>query len=229
MKIDAVLFDKDGTLFDFHATWGAWTKGLILKEAGADADMQDRLAEALGFDLATGAFRPDSTVIAGSAGELADLLLPILADDDRDALLARMNALAAAAPQVEVTPLVPFLLHLAAADLAIGVATNDAEAPARAHLRGAGCEDMFDFIAGYDSGHGVKPGPGPLLAFATSVGVLPQNCAMVGDSLHDLHAARAAGFVSIGVLTGMATRADLAPAADVVLESIADLPVWLET
>ena len=27
--IDAVIFDKDGTLFDFRASWGGWTDRLI--------------------------------------------------------------------------------------------------------------------------------------------------------------------------------------------------------
>ena len=27
--IDAIIFDKDGTLFDFRASWGAWTMSLL--------------------------------------------------------------------------------------------------------------------------------------------------------------------------------------------------------
>ena len=26
--IDVVIFDKDGTLIDFHAMWGGWARGL---------------------------------------------------------------------------------------------------------------------------------------------------------------------------------------------------------
>ena len=129
--------------------------------------------------------------------------------------------------QVPAAALAPFLGGLRRSGLALGVATNDAEAPARAHLSDAGVADYFDFIAGYDSGHGAKPGAGPLLAFARAVGHPPGACAMVGDSLHDLHAARAAGMRAVGVLTGIASRAELAPMADVVLPSIADLPDWL--
>jgi phosphoglycolate phosphatase len=51
---------------------------------------------------------------------------------------------------------------------------------------------------------------------------------MIGDSLHDLHAGRAAGMAVMGVLTGPATEAELAPHADVVLPSIAALPAWLD-
>ena len=31
--IDGLLFDKDGTLFDFEATWSAWTRDLLADEA----------------------------------------------------------------------------------------------------------------------------------------------------------------------------------------------------
>jgi phosphoglycolate phosphatase len=52
--------------------------------------------------------------------------------------------------------------------------------------------------------------------------------AVVGDSLHDLHMARAAGAgLAVGVLTGPATRTDLEDHADVVMGSIAELPAWL--
>ena len=52
---------------------------------------------------------------------------------------------------------------------------------------------------------------------------------MVGDSTHDLDAGKAAGMVTIGVLTGPAPREELAPFADVVLDSIAEIPSWLLT
>ena len=87
--------------------------------------------------------------------------------------------------------------------------------------------DYFDFIAGYDSGHGAKPGPGQMMAFADHVQIPVADIAMIGDSTHDLRAGRAAGMVCVGVLTGMADHATLAPFADVVLPDIGHLPDWL--
>ena len=107
------------------------------------------------------------------------------------------------------------------------MATNDSEAPARQHIAAHGLTALFDFIAGYDSGHGAKPGPGMCLAFARQLGLDPSRVAMVGDSLHDLHAGRAAGMRTIGVLTGMASASVLAPHADVVLPDIGAIPGWL--
>ncbi|WP_210526998.1 HAD family hydrolase [Rubellimicrobium arenae] len=226
-RIRGVVFDKDGTLFDFQATWGAWSRGMIEAESRGDPDLAARIAEVLGYDLGTGLFRPESIVIASTTETVAEHLLPLLPWTRKEELMARMNARAAGAPQVEVPRLRAVLEHLAELDIALGVATNDTEAPARTHLREAGVEAMFGFIAGFDSGWGGKPGAGQLLAFAAAVGLDPAECAMVGDSLHDLSAARTAGMRGVGVLTGVAGRATLAPAADVVLGSIAELPDWV--
>ena len=51
---------------------------------------------------------------------------------------------------------------------------------------------------------------------------------MVGDNRHDLEMARAGGAgLAVGVLSGTGTRETLAPMADVILDSIADLPGYL--
>ena len=141
--------------------------------------------------------------------------------------MVRGRRISAAAHQIEVTPLVPLLDRLIAAGITLGLATNDSEAPARAHLERAGILDRFAFVAGYDSGHGAKPEAGQLAAFCALTGIPPAACAMIGDSTHDLDSGRAAGMTTVAVLTGLAGRADLAPHADVVLEDIAALPAWL--
>ncbi len=120
------------------------------------------------------------------------------------------------------------LAGLRADGYALGVATHDSEQGARVQLSGAGAEAAFDFIAGYDSGHGLKPGPGMLLAFAEATGIPPASVVMVGDSRHDLEVAHSAGAaMAVGVLTGPATREDLAPYADHILPSIEHLPALL--
>lgn len=228
MPIKGIVFDKDGTLFDFDATWGGWSRGFIAAEAKGDPVLTTQLADAMGYDLARGAFLSHSIVIAATTDKVADAILPLLPGETKCALLARMDARAIAADQVEVVPLAPFLTGLRGRGLRLGVATNDTESPARAHLGAAEVTHLFDFIAGCNSGFGGKPAPGQLLGFAAAMGLDPADCVMVGDSLHDLTAARAAGMVAVAVLTGIADRAVLAPHADVVLASIADLPAWLD-
>lgn len=224
--IDGLLFDKDGTLFDFRVSWGGWAQGFLVRIAD-DAAHAGRLGRAIGFDLATGSFAPDSPVIAATAADIAAALsaeLPGIAVSD---LTEQIDASAGQAPMSEAVPLRPLLSALRSRGLRLGVATNDSEAPTRQHLASHGITDCFDFVAGYDSGHGAKPGPGMCLAFTRQLGLDPARVAMVGDSRHDLEAGRAAGMRTVAVLTGVARREDLAPHADVVLADIGAIPDWL--
>lgn len=226
-RIRGLVFDKDGTLFDFHRTWSAWAAALIRELTGADPARAAALAEALAFDLENASFLPGSPLIAGTMDVLIEAVLAVEPDTDEAGLRALVLAETAAISPVEAVPLAPLLDRLVAEGYVLGIATNDAEMPARAHLAAVGVLDRFAFIAGYDSGHGAKPGPGMLDAFRAKTGLSAPACAMIGDATHDLASGRAAGMATVGVLTGLATADDLADLADVVLPSIAELPAWL--
>ncbi|MEL6570857.1 MAG: HAD family hydrolase [Pseudomonadota bacterium] len=226
--IHGVIFDKDGTLFDFDKTWGPVTGQMIRDETVGDAAQESELAKVLGFDLANDRFFPGSLVIASTADVVEAAVLPFTRDKDLDALRARMRAATSSVPQVAVGDLSSLFSDMASAGLTLGIATNDAEAPARANLAQFDLEQHFAFIAGMDTGFGSKPEPGQLMGFCNQTGISPANCVMVGDSLHDLHAGRSAGMATVGVLTGPAAEDELAPYADVVLGSIMDLPAWLD-
>lgn len=225
--IDGIVFDKDGTLFDFRSTWGRWAEGFLASVA-RDADHAAALAEAIGYLPLQRDFRPDSPVIAATAADIAAALAPLLPGRDVEDLTEAIDAAASGVQLTEAVPLIPLLTALRARGLRLGVATNDSEVPARAHLAATGLTRLFDFIAGYDSGYGAKPGPGMCRAFAESQGLDPARVVMVGDSRHDLQAGRGAGMRTIAVLTGIAKAEDLAPHADVVLPDIGALPAWLD-
>jgi phosphoglycolate phosphatase len=226
--VKAILFDKDGCLLDFDKTWGQWAFDLLEELSKGDRALFDTMSDAVGFLSASKSFDPTSAVIAGTPEDGVNLLLPHLPDWTFDSLLSLSNARAQKAPIVPVVPLAPFFDELLARGLKVGVATNDSEGAARAHMETLGIADRFAMIMGSDSGYGGKPAPGMQNAFAAHVGVETGDCVMVGDSLHDLHSGRAAGMVCVGVLSGPAPRAELEPEADVVLPDIGHLISWLD-
>ncbi len=225
MTIQAVLFDKDGTLIDFNATYAPAFAAIVRELAGAEA--ADTLASAVGFDLQTNAFAPGSVAIAGSSLDIAQALAPVLGRASPGELAVELDArfdvhvLASIAPFAQAGPA---LAQLRASGLRLGVATNDAEAAARSHVAAIGLAQYFDFYAGYDSGHGAKPQPGMVAAFARHCSLPPAAVAMVGDSTHDMAAGRTAGALTIAVTTGPAGTAELAPLADHVIADLGELP-----
>lgn len=226
--IKGILFDKDGTLFDFATTWEAWAHAFLTRLTEGEVARATTIGAAIGFDYGAKSFDAGSVVIAGTPKDVVVVLEQHLPEYSQQALIDMINEEAGSAPQIEVTPLVPFLTGLRGRGLHLGVATNDAEEPALAHLDSAGATHLFDFVAGFDSGFGGKPEPGQLIGFAEHVSLDPAAIAMIGDSTHDLLAAKAAGMLRVGVLTGMASADDLSPFADVVLPDISHLPDWLD-
>ena len=231
--VRGILFDKDGTLFDFQATWGRWTEA-TLDLLAPDRETWARMARAAGYDPERRRFVPGSPVVAGAPSEIARIwagFRPDLGAAGVERILdaTALDVLADPTMLFPAAADLPGLLaDLRASGYALGVATHDSEQGARVQLAAAGVEAAFDFVAGHDSGHGLKPGPGMLLAFAEAMGIPPAGVVMVGDSRHDLEVARSAGAaLAIGVLTGPATREDLAPWADHILPSIEHLPALL--
>jgi len=69
-----------------------------------------------------------------------------------------------------------------------------------------------------------KPYPDPLLWAAQKMGVLPENCLMIGDTTVDMRAGRSAGAQTVGVLCGFGEEAELhRMGADEILTSTAEL------
>lgn len=226
-QIKGLLFDKDGTLFDFQKSWSSWAHDFIATTA-PDPDKQTALAKAIGFDMVSRQFDPDSAVIAGTPEETVTAVASVFPDKDLGAVRDQIVQTSTEDFQVPVTPLPALFDRLAAKGLVMGIATNDAEAAAMAHMAHFNLTPYFPFIAGYDSGHGEKPGPGQMHAFLAAQALRADHVIMIGDSTHDLEAGRAAGMFTLGVLTGIATRETLTPHADLVLPSIADLPDFFE-
>ncbi|MDP2124218.1 MAG: HAD family hydrolase [Parvibaculum sp.] len=227
-----VLFDKDGTLFEYHGTWAP----ILVEAAGAAARGQPALVpemlEAIGYDTSCDRIRPGSIAGGGDTFGLVDAWLTIVDGWERAALIAEMDALfTRLGPErsLPVTDLPTFFADMKGRSFALGIATNDTEASARATLTRFGIEPFVDFSAGYNSGHGAKPGPGMALAFCAATGLAPHQIAVVGDNSHDLEMGRSAGAgLNVGVLTGTSAHEDLAPFADHVIESIVALPALLD-
>lgn len=227
MTIKGLLFDKDGTLFDFAATWNVWAAGMIEDFADGDAALAQAIATSAMFDLERKAFDPKSPIIAGTADQAIACVARAIPGADIQDVGARLNASAANAPLAPAADLPDLLGGFRGEGLKLGVMTNDAESVAEAHLAKAGVRGLFDMVIGFDSGYGAKPAPEPLLAFSKAVDLDPGSVAMVGDSTHDLVAGRSAGMVTIAVLTGVAQAPELQPYADVVLPDIGHIPDWL--
>jgi phosphoglycolate phosphatase len=229
--IRAILFDKDGTLVDFQRTWGPAVHDVMRHLTSGDSAAYEDLARASRFIEKEQRFLPDSPLI----GEPTDVYgVPWAKTLGRPAdaeFFAEIDRLLREATTLHLTAIgdpKAVLTELAARKYRLGMITNDPEVTARLHAHKLGIDAILDRIIGCDSGFGAKPEPGPVLAFAQMVGVAPCDLVVIGDTVLDLEAARRAGAVALGVLTGPAVAATLRPHADALIASYEALPAWLD-
>jgi phosphoglycolate phosphatase len=229
--IKGILFDKDGTLVDFNTTWLGVADFMAMDAAEGDRWKADRLLAAAGFDFVTKRFKPDSIFASGSNMDVVELWFPRLSDEDQMHAVSRFNEITSvqgSAMAVALPGVIAALRTLHKRSFRMGVATNDSTSGAERTLATLGIAQLFDAAFGYDAVANSKPAPDTVVAFCDLTGLKPGEIAMVGDNRHDLEMARAGGCgLAVGVLSGTGTRDSLAPMADVVLDSVADLPDFL--
>ncbi len=230
--IRGLLFDKDGTLLDFDATWPPAYRAIAaaLAEAAGEPALAERLLRLGGYDEG-GVLDPESMLACGTTADIVAFWAaqPELAN--LAGIAERIDTMfldyATRAPAV-VADLGALFERLRGRGLRLGVATNDSAAAAHAWLAGAGVDHLLDFVSGADSGYGAKPDPAVMHGFCAATGLAPGEVAVVGDSMRDLDFAHAAGAgLAVAVLTGVTPRAQLDPHADRVLDSIAGLEAVL--
>ena len=229
--IDLAIFDKDGTLIEFHLMWSDWVRALA---SGLEAEYGENLDVVvyplMGVDPETGRVYPHGALAATPMVPLRLALSTALrVHGIPPGTVARIVDAAWHSPDpVELarptTDLRALFLALRAAGTRIAVATSDDRDPTERTLAHFSVTDLVEAVTCADDGLAVKPSPEAVHWICRTLGVPEARTAVVGDAPADLRMGRSAGVgLVVGVLTGVGDDAALTDLADVVLPSIAEL------
>lgn len=182
--IKAVMIDLDGTLLDTACDLAA-AANMMLRELGRAELPLETIQSYIGKGIQklvkrslTGSFDDEPEI------SLFDRAMPIYERDYAKTLCVNTQ------PYPGV---MEGLNALRKADFRLACITNKAEAFTLPLLRATELLDYFDIVLSGDSLPEKKPHPLPLLHACRHFGILPHEMLLIGDSLNDAEAARAAG------------------------------------
>ncbi len=213
-----VMFDLDGTLIDsvpdISRALDAALRAHGLAPAGearakrwVGRGSRQLLRDALAYG---GALEPERVDAKELERALADYLAIYLDDCTRDSRL-----LPGAMELVEA---------LGDAAVTIACVTNKPQAITERVLGHFSLLERFDAVLGGDSGIAPKPDPAPLLVLMRRFAAGASESLMIGDSRHDVRAARAAGIAVIACADGYNHGEDIrSERPDRVIDSLGEL------
>ncbi len=224
--MDGVVFDKDGTLIDFQHTWEPTIRKCASFAANGDALIADKILRHCGMDPKTGVTSADSIFAVSNTSEIAQAMIACGSTIELSALTNALDdfSRATAHNAVSLFDLPSLFQTLQNQGVKIGIASSDNEASIRSTADALGIAHLVDFIAGYDSGYGVKPSGGMVRAFCRTTNCAAKRVMVVGDNHHDMAMGKdAKAGMLVGVLTGTGTRETLAEFADYILDDLGGL------
>jgi beta-phosphoglucomutase len=206
---DAVIFDWDGTLAD---TW----KPIL-------ASFHQALQEILGTDL------PDEFIERRIGVGAKDTFKEILREKQvpfDEALIQRLLAVkirvqVERAGEVKLFPGARELLDALNDKVKVALASMNNRAVIDTMLKELDVQRYFGVVVTRDEVARSKPNPEVFLKAAQKLGIEPEKCVVLEDSVFGVEAAKAGGMACVAVCTGFYTREELAKAgADLIMDSL---------
>ncbi len=233
MNVDAIIFDKDGTLIDFDAFWVSVScKAIeeVLEKFAMDTDLLSEILEA--FGVHDGVTDINGVLCKGTYEQMGEIVYTILKDHGCEASCKDVVAtvLAAYNKNADAGKVMPTCVNLEevlrdfkAQGKKLAVVTTDNAHITRKCLTALGIEDLFERIYTDDGEYPTKPDPACVYNFCELVGVGKERVIMVGDTMTDVRFAKNAGITSVALARTEEQRNILSMSADIVISEISEL------
>ena len=229
MAIKGLLFDKDGTLIEFHQMWLQVTQNVVMQilQNYPSTQTQQSLLEAVGI---FGKHIDNKGLLAANpvediAQRWYQLIQPECELKSFIYVIKNLfNQHIKDNPElIKTLPGVKEkLLSLKNQGFKLGIATADTKDSTLYSLNQAGLFELFDFIGYSDGNIAPKPATALMNAFCNQCGLTTDQVIMFGDTISDMEFGHNSGSKKIAVLTGTATETELKPHADMILASVSD-------
>ena len=219
-----IIFDKDGTLIHFDASWVKI--GIQLVEAVCDhfhIDVSAEVKKRLGIEAE--AFQPGSIMASGTLEDMVAVFNEFTDEDTSDYTAQKSQALIdTREPEVNVIKGVESMLHtLKSEGYRLGILTSDNRKGMQHFFDKTHFEPLFDIVISTNGDNFEKPDP-RILQPLWERGVQGKHLIFVGDTDNDMLTGKNVNAKqTIGVKTGLGSQATFQE-ADVIINDVTELP-----
>ena len=214
----AVFFDLDNTLIDF----------MRMKEASVNAAVEEMISEGLKIDRDT-ALKEIYDIYREEGIEDTFIFQKFLMKTNKKIDYKMLSAAIVNYRRVQSGLIKPYshvmkvLLQMHKMGLKLGIITDAPELKAWMRLTELGIQDFFDVVVAKTDDSEFKPSKQPFLKATSLLGLNPENCIMVGDSLErDIKGAQSVGMKAVLAKYGVRKDSEH-DCSDYVLEDIEEL------
>ncbi|CAJ0574271.1 unnamed protein product, partial [Mesorhabditis spiculigera] len=231
-SVKLVIFDKDGTLVDFHRMWLPYAHATVrLLETATGRGVGPAVYKTLGVDPHKQRVSMGSLAEKTLLGIRKDVAMTLVEEHDiphDEAHRIVEHAVPEQSPGETwpVCDLQILMEELRQMGVKSAVCTADSRAATVNQLKLLRIEHYMDHVVcGNDVGIIPKPSPHCAVQICKKLNVELKDTIMVGDTIADLKMGRVAGLrASVGVLTGVGNRETLAQYTDYFIEDVSELP-----
>lgn len=236
-KIKGIIFDKDGTLYDYVQVWAPVIKNVIrtvfislnIKDS---KEAREHLYQIIGIDNEYNIYK-DGIVfnhhkVVRAFFKLLGFCIKHRVNPFSFYLMMQKTLLRPAdmikeqLENIDFTPVQNLMDRIAENDIKIGVVTNDTTQSARACFKMMGITDDIEFLRSKESNCKKKPNPEAIKQFCTTFNLKPEEVCVVGDATSDMDFGKNGncGYI-VGLMTGSKDREGLAKhGADIIYDDI---------
>ena len=215
-NIEAIIFDKDGTIIDANIYWSEIIKlraSMILKEYDINEDFYSQICKSMGLNLKTNMLLPDGPIALKSRDEVINSLILFLKEieinilpNDLKLIFKKVHENFSLKAHEFIEPIhssINLIKNLSKSNVKLALLTSDTTLNAKNTLKKLNINSYFEIVMGGDNNLQKKSSGKPALYICKKLNLDAKNVIAIGDAEMDFEMSSNANLLNcILVATG---------------------------